>query len=297
MVAVSAPRLGVTSDDAQRTRLVRIRELMQTGRPAMGLLAGALFGALVHELGLWSLKGWDHLWVLFAILFAVTAAVTAASNAAVRFARFLVIADVVLLCVLCFVAFTSVMPFLAHRWIRADSLPASVDAVVVLSGDVTSGGALSAAAADRLITGLELVRRGVAPRLFTTRVAYRRYGIFRSSDADQRQLVELAGITDCWIPVTDDVRNTHDEALVVGRRLRQVGAHTIVLVTTPMHTRRACAVFESVGLRVYCVPAVERGEESETRTPLGEKDRLAAFKYYLYERLGWIGYRRRGWIK
>jgi len=143
----------------------------------------------------------------------------------------------------------------------------------------------------------ELVHRGVAPRFFTTHVAYWRYGILRSSDADLRQLVALAGVTDRWIPVTDDVRNTHDEALVVDRRLRQVGAHTIALVTSPMHTRRACATFESVGLRVYCAPAVERGEESETRTPLGEKDRLAAFKYYLYERLGWIEYRRRGWIK
>src|SRR5207253_10054496 len=69
-------------------------------------------------------------------------------------------------------------------------------------------------------------------------VAYRRFGVLRSSDPDQRQLVALAGVTDRWIPVTDDVRNTHDEALAVDRRLRQFGARSIVLVTSPMHTDR-----------------------------------------------------------
>lgn len=276
---------------------VRIR-VVHTGHVALGVVAGALLGALVHELGLWSLKGWDHLWVLLTVVFAVTSAVMSAVTSAVTFRRLLLIADIALLGMLCVIAFTPVMPFLANRWIRADSLPSSgADAVVVLSADVTTSGALSAAAADRLLTGLELVRRGVAPRFFTTRVAHRRYGVFMSGDADQRRLVALAGVADRWTPVTDDVRNTHDEALAVDRRLRRLGARSIVLVTSPMHTRRACATFENVGLRVYCVPALERGEQSDTRTPLGEKDRLAAFKYYLYERLGSIEYWRRGWIK
>ena len=162
MVAVSAPRLGVTAAADPRTKVVRLLEPVRNERTLTGFVAGALLGALVHELGLWSLKGWDHLWVLWAIIFAVTAAliaavtavVTAEVTAAVRFVRVLLIADAVLLCAVCVVAFTPVMPLLANRWIRADSLPASVDAVVVLSADVTSGGNLSAAAADRLLETL-----------------------------------------------------------------------------------------------------------------------------------------------
>ena len=34
---------------------------------------------------------------------------------------------------------------------------------------------------------------------------------------------------------------------------------TLAVVTSPMHTRRACATFEAVGLRVVCVPAAVRG--------------------------------------
>ena len=115
-----------------------------------------------------------------------------------------------------------------------------------------------------------------------------------TTDADQQRLVELAGVRDSWVLVPDPVRNTHDEALAMDRRLRPLNARSIALVTSPWHTRRACATFEQVGFRVFCVPALERG--AQTRRPLIARDRLGSFRFFLYETIGWMEYRRRGWV-
>lgn len=271
--------------------VARIRQFALTGRPAVGLVAGALFGMLLWELGVWSLKG-ETLPIPGVLVSALAGAVGSVS---VRFTRYLLAVDIALLCAMWLLAFTPVMTSLSIHGIRADSLPAGgVDAVVVLAANVTTGKSLSDIGADRLLTGIELVRRGVAPRLLTTRVTFHRSGLAFTSDADQQRLVELAGVRDRWILVPDPVRNTHDEALAMDRRLRPLGARSIALVTSPWHTRRACATFEHVGFRVFCVPALERG--AQTNKPLFARDRLMSFRFYLYEQIGFLEYWRRGWV-
>jgi uncharacterized SAM-binding protein YcdF (DUF218 family) len=284
--------LSAVGSSVGSQRLDRLRHFARTGRPVVGLLAGALLGLLVRELGFWNLLGWDQISMQGMLLFAVAGA---AGSLWPRVVRFLWAADLALLCLLCVVAFTSVTSALAGRWIRADPKPeGGVDAVVVLSADLTASGTLSAISSDRLLTALDLVKRGAAPRVVTTRVTDNSAGYFFSSDADQLRLVTLAGLTDRWIRITDDVHSTRDEAVAVARRLRLLGVRRIGVVTSPMHTRRACATFEQVGLSVVCVPALERGEQ--TLRSVSERDRLAAFRYYLYERLAWLEYRRRGWV-
>jgi uncharacterized SAM-binding protein YcdF (DUF218 family) len=271
--------------------VARIRQFALTGRPAVGLVAGALFGMLLWELGVWSLNS-ENLAIPGVLVSALAGAVGSVS---VRFTRYLLAIDIALLCAMWLLAFTPVMTSLSIHGIRADSLPAGgVDAVVVLAANVTTGKSLSDIGADRLLTGIELVRRGVAPRLLTTRVTFRRSGLAFTSDADQQRLVELAGVRDRWILVPDPVRNTHDEALAMDRRLRPLGARSIALVTSPWHTRRAGATFEHVGFRVFCVPALERG--AQTNKPLIARDRLMSFRFYLYEQVGFLEYRRRGWV-
>ena len=277
---------------APLARILRLTRMWRLAAGAEGFVAGALFGLVLSELGVWSLKSED----LAAPAVLACAVVAAVGSASARFTRFLVLADVGLLGLMWVVAFTPIMTSLSDRGIRADSLPSGgVDAVVVLGANVTTGGTLSEIATDRVLAGIELVRRGVAPRLVTTRVTYRRSGVVFTTDADQQRLMDLAGVRDRWIPVTEPVRNTHDEALVTDRRLRPMGARTIALVTSPWHTRRACATFEQVGFRVFCVPALERG--AQTRGPLIARDRLMSFRSYLYERVGSLEYWRRGWIK
>jgi uncharacterized SAM-binding protein YcdF (DUF218 family) len=189
------------------------------------------------------------------------------------------------------VAYTPIMSRVAPAWVRSDPIPANADAIVVLSGGVLSDSALNVEGTERLLSGLELFQRGVAPRLFTTHVKNEFPDGFRSSTPDQARLIGLAGATAAWT-VLDSVHTTHDEAVRATAKLPE-GARRIVLVTSPMHTRRACATFEMAGLKVACHPA--RGRYASTWRPLGPRDRLAAFADYLYERLGMIKYRWSHW--
>jgi uncharacterized SAM-binding protein YcdF (DUF218 family) len=276
---------------ASRNAGARIRESIYSGRAVSGLIAGALFGILAKELELGAFLAMEVSMQDVLVL----AIVSAIGSSFRGFLRYLWIADVALLCLAWTIAFTPVISRPTQRWVRDDSLPSGgVQAVVVLSSSVTSGGTLGGSGSDRLLAGLELIRRGVAPRLVTTRVTCCGDVPEVSSDADQRRLIVLAGVADRWILVGDHVTNTHDEAIAIHRRLGPLGVRSIALVTSPMHTRRACATFERDGTSVTCVPALERGEQ--TYSPREFSDRLAAFRAYLHERLGWWVYRRRGWV-
>jgi uncharacterized SAM-binding protein YcdF (DUF218 family) len=114
-----------------------------------------------------------------------------------------------------------------------------------------------------------------------------------SSDVDQRRLISLASVAGAWI-VVDSVHTTRDEAVRSAARLLPEGARSIIVVTSPMHTRRACATFEAVGFRVVCRASRER--DFATNPPVGNRDRLAALRAFGYEQLGMIKYRARGWL-
>lgn len=192
------------------------------------------------------------------------------------------------------VAHTRVVSRPASRWVRADLLPAKpLDAIVVLSGEVSPDSSINHAAVDRLLTGLALMKAGAAPRLITTRTEVEYRGRTLTSDADQLRLIRLAGVEGGWT-VVDSVHSTRDEAVRIAQRLLPAGPRTIAVVTSPMHTRRACQVFEAVGFQVYCVPAREHG--FDTWHPRSPADRLAASSDYLYERLGMVKYRWKGWL-
>ncbi|MDB4877511.1 MAG: hypothetical protein JWM41_3957 [Gemmatimonadetes bacterium] len=203
--------------------------------------------------------------------------------------------DLVLFAVYLVIALTPAMSGPAARWVRDDpASSAPADAVIVLSGGLTPDSSLGTSGTERLLSGLELVRAGVAPRIVTTRVTQRLGGRQISSDPGQRRLIGLAGMDSAWSMV-DSVHSTRDEAMQVARLLRPAAGRSIVVVTSAMHTRRACAVFEGVGFHVRCVAA--RGLQNTTRRPISPDDRLEAFREYLYEHLGMLKYRWKGWIK
>ena len=90
------------------------------------------------------------------------------------------------------VAFTPLVGGLVRPLIRNDPLPAKVDAVMVLSAGVNDDGTISTTAMDRLLKGLELVNRGVAPFLVVSREAYIINGRYVSSREDQERVVALS---------------------------------------------------------------------------------------------------------
>ena len=194
-------------------------------------------------------------------------------------------------CVIAMTPFvTRVLP--TSVMVRRDNLPAQpLDAVVVLSGGITPDGMLVPEALDRLLTGLALMRDSVAPVLVVTEPRRSRHGV--TAAADQARVRALVARPFPMLMV-DSVHTTRDEAVNAWQLLQARNATKIVVVTSPLHTRRACATFEQVGFTVTCVPAASRvysvgGADNGS-------DRLTLFREWLYERAAWIEYRARGWV-
>jgi uncharacterized SAM-binding protein YcdF (DUF218 family) len=124
--------------------------------------------------------------------------------------------------------------FVAPRWSRflVVDQPMASDAIVVLAGDD-----------ERMARALQLLRQGVAREVIVDADDSRT--IYGKTDADRAQVVArgqvaLAGaITICAM----DADSTLDEAQDVASCLKATNAHTVMLVTSDFHTRRALAVF------------------------------------------------------
>jgi uncharacterized SAM-binding protein YcdF (DUF218 family) len=176
--------------------------------------------------------------------------------------------------------------------VRADPRPKQeLDAIVVLSGGITQDSLLMPEPLDRLLTGLALMHQGAARMLVVTEP--RRPDDGATAERDQRWLSELIDRPFEMLEV-DSVHTTHDEAAGAWRLLQPRGATRIAVVTSPLHTFRACSTFERVGFTVTCLPAIFRGYAVDG--PRSAIDRLALFRDWLYERAALLEYRERGWL-
>jgi uncharacterized SAM-binding protein YcdF (DUF218 family) len=248
------------------------------------LLMWLIFGALT---GLGKLSSWIF---PVAVIIALIGAVVGLTRAAIALWT-LTALSVVAFCVVAMTPFvTSILP--TSALVRRDNLPANrLDAVIVLSGGITPDGLLMPEPLDRLLTGLELMRDGVAPVLVVTEPQRSRNGV--TAAADQARLRALVARPFAMLTV-DSVHTTHDEAVNSWRLLQPRGALHVAVVTSPLHTRRACATFEKVGFSVTCVPAISR--VYSVRIASNGAERLVLFREWLYERAAWIEYRARNWV-
>ncbi|HMI55154.1 MAG TPA: YdcF family protein [Gemmatimonadaceae bacterium] len=199
------------------------------------------------------------------------------------------------LAVLCIVvAYTPLASTLAGPLIRRDSVSPHVDAIAVLSAGVTSEGLMRSETLDRLLSGLSLARRGMAPVVLVSRerVASRRKTV--SDSADLQNVTTLIGVP-AQIIFVDSIFTTRTEALRMRAVASPRGWKTVAVVTSPLHSRRACATFEAVGFKVVCAPAAVR--ELDLSQGGNAQDRLGAFRSWLYETFATDSYRRHGWIR
>ncbi len=187
------------------------------------------------------------------------------------------------------VAYTPLVAAVGRPLIRRDSIPARVDAIAVLSAGFTNDGMMRGETLERLLSGLTLARRGLAPVMLVSMERANR----GSDSADLQSVISLLGEGTRTILV-DSVTTTRTEALRMKAIARANGWQTVAVVTSPLHTRRACATFEAVGFRVVCVPATVRG--SGLIPGSIAEDRLRDFRSWLYETFATDSYRRRGWI-
>jgi uncharacterized SAM-binding protein YcdF (DUF218 family) len=196
--------------------------------------------------------------------------------------------------VLLLVVYTPAVRPVAQAYIKRDTLGARhVDAVVVMAESVSPDGMLTRQAADRLLTGLRLIRARVAPVLVVSRQRAEGAGVEVTSDADQRRLIALVGDS---VPVfvLDSVNSSRDEAVKLAALARREGWSTIALVTSPLHSGRACATYAHVGLAVICVPSESRDVAVYSLT--GSRDRVEAFRLLTRETAARLWYRAKGWM-
>ncbi|HEV7388011.1 MAG TPA: YdcF family protein [Gemmatimonadaceae bacterium] len=200
-----------------------------------------------------------------------------------------------ILAVLCLgVAYTPLAANAAAPFIRRDSIPARVDAIAVLSMGGTPDGLMRSETLDRVLTGIGLTRRGLSDNMMISRETRSFGGNYVSDSADLASITRMAA-PQASISFVDSIRTTRTEALRMLKIARPRGWSTLAVVTSPLHTRRACATFEAVGFKVVCVPAVVRGSGLVPNS--NAEDRFRAFRLWLYETFATDTYRRRGWIK
>jgi uncharacterized SAM-binding protein YcdF (DUF218 family) len=192
------------------------------------------------------------------------------------------------------VAYTPIVSTLARPLIRKDPLPAHVDAVAILGMGLTADGMVRGESLDRLLTGLSLATRGLSSAVLISREQRSFAGKTVSDSADLQNIAASTGTT-ARVIFVDSVISTRTEAMRMGAIARANNWSTLAVVTSPMHTRRACATFETVGLRVVCVPAAVR--ESGLYPGANAEDRLRAFRAWLYELFASSSYKSRGWIR
>ncbi|MFL5621915.1 MAG: YdcF family protein [Gemmatimonadaceae bacterium] len=196
-----------------------------------------------------------------------------------------------LLCIV--IGYTPLVKSMAEQFVRRDPVPARADAIAVLSMGLTADGLMRSETLDRLLTGLQLANRGVAPVMLVSQERRRFGGESVSDSADLQNVVALARAE---IPIifVDSIFTTRTEALRMKAVAQQHGWTSLIVVTSPMHSKRACATFEAVGFKVACTPADVR--QSGLYERANAEDRLGAFRSWLYETFATDSYRRRGWI-
>jgi uncharacterized SAM-binding protein YcdF (DUF218 family) len=141
--------------------------------------------------------------------------------------------------------------------------------------------------------GLSLLRRGLSTTLVLTRERNRAPGPSVTSDVDQQRLVSLLE-RPIRLLIVDSIFSTRDEAVRTRALASTLDLTSVAVVTSPVHTYRACATFERVGFAVTCVASESRDVPLATlRSPA---DRVKAFQLWLYELAGLAKYRVSRWI-
>ena len=180
------------------------------------------------------------------------------------------------------------------------------DAVVVLGGGAEPsrndvGGVRLTKAGDRILTGLELMRWGLAPAMIVGG------GMVRVDDVEKIESDLIRARIGDWKPPMSwaivslgAAADTHDEAERLVSLAKQRGWKKILLVTSANHMTRAVAVYRAVGFEVVPAPCnfIVAGNASPPSYGIGIPSwhGFERFGIWLHESVGWQIYRRKGWL-
>jgi len=195
-----------------------------------------------------------------------------------------------------------------------DPLPAA-DAVLVLGGGLVPPlpprrRVEVSDAADRLLTGVDLIRQGKAPWLVVSggRVT------FASGDPSPPEATYAAtlaaslGVPPERIVRSEAPRNTAEEAMAMRAIARERGWRTLLLVTSATHLPRSLATLRRAAPELRIIPVAcdfQLPDRNSFGTPtlagsvmglLPSAEALVLTTTAMRENLGLLAYRLRGWI-
>jgi uncharacterized SAM-binding protein YcdF (DUF218 family) len=248
-----------------------------------GAAMGALAGFCVRDLDLPALVSFERSLEPLVVVASLVGAVLGLTC----LRRALSVTTLLLALLWCVVAFSPLSRWLSHGLTRFE-VAEPADAVFVSSSGLRPGPQRLAEARNRFFYGVDLIVRDKARRFILT----------ESSDvpgtALARQLLGSAGVVPELLEA-GRAETTHEEAVAVGRLVRHRGFKLILLVTSPLHSRRASAALEKEGVTVVSSPSPEMRFDLERLATSAA--RLTAFGSVIHERLGFWVYARRGWVE
>lgn len=249
---------------------------------AQGSLLAALAGFVVRDLDLPALFSFEHSQEPLVVLAAALGAVVGIT----RFRRALVAIAAALGLLWGIVAFTPLSSWLAQGLVRRE-MAEPADAVFVSFAGLRPGAQRTTEAQNRALHAADLLARGKAPRIVAVESS------LLAGVGMVRESLGRLGV-EGEVVVAGRGDTTREEALAVAAAARERTWKLLLVVTSPIHSRRACAALEKEGLTVVCIPSLDsRFQVDELDT---SAERLAAFGSIIHERLGiWI-YARRGWL-
>jgi len=193
-------------------------------------------------------------------------------------------------------------PWARPQW---EALP-QADVLLVLGGGASSSpgeimGLDMANASDRLLTAIELMRRGQAQALVLGGSIRPSTDERPSEGVQSERLIRQWRLYEGPIYQLGVCANTYEEALAMRKLVDQEGWKTVLLVTSASHMRRSVATFAKQGIKVTPVPCAFRSKvNSGTRTPWWptrpDAGKIDLISIWIYENIGYAAYRMRGWL-
>lgn len=130
--------------------------------------------------------------------------------------------------------------FNVGRWLVAEDPPHKASAIVVLSGRMPS----------RALEAARIYREGYAPQVWLTHAtepgeSLEKLSIpFSGEEYYNRLILMHEGVPEGAIHILDpSIMNTADEMLTIGQALSKEKQHTVIIVTSKVHTRRVKALW------------------------------------------------------
>jgi uncharacterized SAM-binding protein YcdF (DUF218 family) len=148
------------------------------------------------------------------------------------------------------------------RWLVAEDPLQKADAIAVLSGRMPS----------RALEAARVFKQGYAPRVWLTHstepgATLAQWSIrYAGEEAYDKQILMHQGVPESAIEVLDPpIVNTADEMNTIGEKLREENGHTVILVTSKVHTRRVKVLWK----RISCGDgeAIVRGDSGDSFDP------------------------------